>query len=56
LHRQLPHDHAIRELLYLDLALEQLVRTVIERNIHLHLSGDQLVELIERVLENLIFP
>ena len=42
----------MRELLYLDLALEQLLRGAVERNIHLRLSGDQLAELILRVLEN----
>ena len=41
-----------RPLLYLDLALEQLVRVVVERNLHQHLSGEQLVDLIGRVLEN----
>jgi len=42
----------LRELLYLDLALEQLLRAAVERNIHLSLSGDQLVDLIAWVLEN----
>lgn len=42
----------LRELLYLDLALEQLLRGAIERNIHLRLNGDQLTELILHVLEN----
>jgi len=42
----------VRELLYLDLALEQLLRGAVERNIHLRLNGDQLTELILRVLEN----
>jgi alpha-glucan, water dikinase len=42
----------LRELLYLDLALEQLLRAVVERNIHLRLSGDQWVDLISWVLEN----
>jgi alpha-glucan,water dikinase len=42
-----------RDLLYLDLALENFLRTVVERNIHTHLSGDLLVELITLVLENL---
>ena len=46
------HAGGLRELLYLDLALEQLLRAVIERNIHLQLSGDQLVDLIAWVLEN----
>jgi alpha-glucan,water dikinase len=42
----------VRELLYLDLALEQLVRGIIERNIHLKLEGKQLADLIALVLEN----
>jgi alpha-glucan,water dikinase len=48
----LNHGEGLRELLYLDLALEQLLRGVVERNIHLPLSGDQLAGLIARVLEN----
>src|ERR1044071_6186802 len=43
----------IRESLYLDLALEQFLRVVVERNIHLHLGGDLLVDLVGLVLENL---
>ena len=42
----------LRELLYLDLALEQLLRGAVERNIHLKLTGDQLADLIARTLEN----
>ena len=42
-----------RELLCLDLALEDILRVVIERNIHSGFSGEQLFELIHRVLENL---
>ena len=42
----------LRELLYLDLALEQLLRAAVERNVHLRLSGDPLVDLIGWVLEN----
>jgi alpha-glucan,water dikinase len=41
-----------RELLYLDLALEQLLRGVVERSIHLELSGESLANLIASVLEN----
>lgn len=44
----------LREKLYLDLALEQLMRAAVERNIHLRLNGDQLTELINRVLENMM--
>ncbi|NVM20952.1 MAG: hypothetical protein HWN68_04155 [Desulfobacterales bacterium] len=43
----------VRDLLFLDLALEDFLRVVVERNLHLKLSGDQLVELIAMVLENL---
>ncbi len=50
----LDRSSGLRELLYLDLALEQLLRAAIERSIHLSLSGDQLVELVESVLANLI--
>ena len=48
----LNRSEGLRELLYLDLALEQLLRAGVERNIHLRLSGDQLAELTARVLEN----
>jgi alpha-glucan,water dikinase len=47
--------HNLREWLYLDLALEQLLRNAVERNIHLRLNGDQLTELILHVLENMMF-
>ena len=43
----------VRNLLFLDLSLEDFLRVVVERNLHLELSGDQLVELIGMVLENL---
>ena len=45
----------VRDLLFLDLSLEDFLRVVVERNLHLKLSGDQLVELIGMVLENLCF-
>lgn len=44
--------HNVRELLYLDLALEQLLRGAVERHIHERLNGEQLTELILYVLEN----
>ena len=47
--------HSIRSLLYLDLALEQFFRVVVERNLHLHFDGDQLVELIGVSIENFQF-
>ena len=43
-----------RELLCLDLALEDVLRVVIERNIHSGFTGEQLFELIQRVLGILI--
>jgi alpha-glucan,water dikinase len=49
---QFNNSGGLRELLYLDLALEQLVRGIIERNIHLKLDGKQLTNLIALVLEN----
>jgi alpha-glucan,water dikinase len=45
-------QNGLREFLYLDLALEQLIRAIVERNIHLQLNGDRLVDLIAWVLEN----
>jgi alpha-glucan,water dikinase len=45
-------SNGTRDLLYLDLALDQFVRTVVERSIHLHLNGDQLVDLTSSLLEN----
>lgn len=45
----------VRDMLFLDLALEDFLRVVIERNIHKDLDGDGLVELIEMVLENIRF-
>ena len=50
---RLSGNHGVRDLLYLDLALEQYLRTIVERSIHQHLNGDQLVDLISRLLENL---
>ncbi|UCG11122.1 MAG: hypothetical protein JSU72_11200 [Deltaproteobacteria bacterium] len=46
-------DRGLRDLLYLDLALEDLMRRVVERNLHTHLSADQLVDLIGKTLVNL---
>ena len=43
----------VRDLLLLDLSLEDFLRVVVERNLHLKLTRDQLVELIGMVLENL---
>jgi alpha-glucan,water dikinase len=45
---------ATREMLYLDFALEDALRAVIERTIHSGFSGEQLLELIHRGLENLL--
>jgi alpha-glucan, water dikinase len=48
----MPHSGRLRELLYLDLALEQLLRAVVERNKLQQLGGDNLTDLIACVLEN----
>jgi alpha-glucan,water dikinase len=48
----LNRSDGLRELLYLDLALEQHLRALVERSIHLRLAGDPLVDLIAHVLEN----
>ena len=42
----------VKELVYLDLALEQALRTVIERATQASFSGEQLLELIDLTLEN----
>jgi alpha-glucan, water dikinase len=52
LSNQFSNSGGLRELLYLDLALEQLVRAIIERNVHLKFEGKQLTDLIAIVLEN----
>jgi alpha-glucan,water dikinase len=52
LSNQFNNRGGLRELLYLDLALEQLVRAIIERNIHLKFEGKQLADLIALVLDN----
>jgi alpha-glucan,water dikinase len=49
----LADNRGVRDLLYLDLALEDFLRVVVERNIHLQLTGEQLVQLVAMVLENL---
>jgi len=46
-------DGNLRERLYLDLALEQLLRSAVERNLHRRPGGEALADLISRVLENL---
>jgi alpha-glucan,water dikinase len=55
LSRLLQQGQELRPLLYLDLALEQLVRVAVERNLHQHLRGEQLVDLIGSVLENVMY-
>ncbi|UCH81050.1 MAG: hypothetical protein JSW20_00165 [Nitrospiraceae bacterium] len=47
--------YRVREMIYLDLALEQYLRVVVERNIHVRTDIDDLVRLIDLVLENQIF-
>jgi alpha-glucan,water dikinase len=43
----------VRDLLFLDIALEDFLRTAVERNLNSHLSSNQMVELTAMVLENL---
>jgi len=52
LSNQFTNSSGLRELLYLDLALEQLLRGVIERNSHLKFQVKQLADVIALVLEN----
>jgi len=49
---RLPGGAGARELLYLDLALEQFLRLVVERNLPNAAGADALVELIAHLLEN----
>lgn len=49
---RLTGGQAVRELLYLDLALERFLRLAVERNLQQVSGGDALVELIARLLEN----
>jgi len=50
---RLSQKQGTRELVYLDLALEQFLRTVVERSLNPQLSGEQLVDITARLLENL---
>ncbi len=45
----------VRDMMFLDLALEDFARTVIERNIHEKFNENQLIELTGMVLENIRF-
>ncbi|MGA1789918.1 MAG: phosphohistidine-like domain-containing protein [bacterium] len=57
LNQLLPQDRdseRIRDLILLDLALDAFLRSLIERHIHTRLSGDQLVDMIAVVVQNLI--
>ncbi|MCP4577531.1 MAG: hypothetical protein GY846_14745 [Deltaproteobacteria bacterium] len=49
------HPDGVRDLLFLDLALEDFLRIVVERNLHLKLRKNQLVDLIALMLENRSF-
>jgi alpha-glucan,water dikinase len=53
LHRRLEDNQAVRDILFLDLALEDFLRVVVERNLHLEINRDELIGLIALVLENL---
>ncbi len=45
----------VRDLLYLDIALEELIRNVVERSLTKDMDRDQLVELINLVLKNTLY-
>ncbi|NOY39356.1 MAG: hypothetical protein GXO95_03790 [Nitrospirae bacterium] len=45
----------VRDILYLDLALEEFLRVIVERNIHSRMEVKELVELVSLVLENVRF-
>ena len=45
----------VRDILYLDIALEEFMRLVVERNLARDIDRDQLVELISLVLKNTLF-
>ncbi|MEC4684829.1 MAG: PEP/pyruvate-binding domain-containing protein [Nitrospirota bacterium] len=45
----------VRDILYLDLALEEFLRVIVERNIHSRMEVKELVELVGMVLENVRF-
>ncbi|MBI4689420.1 MAG: hypothetical protein HY754_04005 [Nitrospirae bacterium] len=47
------HYPGMRDILFLDIALEDFLRTVLERNLDLHLSEDMMVKLLLPVLDNL---
>ncbi len=47
--------YRIREMIYIDLALEDYLRVIVERNIQEHIPMDELVEFISLMLENQIY-
>jgi len=46
------NDGRVRDMIYLDLALEEYLRVVVERNIHLYTDRDELIDIISLVLRN----
>jgi alpha-glucan,water dikinase len=46
------NDSRVRDMIYLDLALEEYLRVVVERNIHLYTDRNELIEIISLVLRN----
>ncbi|MEJ2690223.1 MAG: PEP/pyruvate-binding domain-containing protein [Deltaproteobacteria bacterium] len=48
-------QQCIRDLLYLDLGMEEYLRVAVERNLHKSLSGEQLDALIGMLMENVRF-
>ncbi|MCK5545213.1 MAG: hypothetical protein KAI35_08345, partial [Desulfobulbaceae bacterium] len=48
-------EHCIRDIIYLDLGLEEFLRVVVEQKFHEKMDRDQLTELIGMIAENLSF-
>jgi alpha-glucan,water dikinase len=46
------NDGRVRDMIYLDLSLEDYLRVVVERNIHMCKDRDELIEIISLVLRN----
>lgn len=46
-------SYKVRDLLFLDIALEDFLRVMLERNISARVSGDEMVVILDTVLENI---
>ncbi len=48
-------EHCVRDILYLDISLEEFLRVVVERNLHHGFERDELIELVGMAAENTSF-